>query len=53
MQAGRGQDLDRPVQEAMDTADEKELDTLLRKAMADMDPDARAVLIRKNGRLLK
>ena len=31
----------------MDTAGEKELDTLLRKAMADLDPDERAVLIRK------
>jgi DNA-directed RNA polymerase specialized sigma24 family protein len=31
----------------MDTRDEKELDTALRKAMADLDPDERAILIRK------
>jgi hypothetical protein len=47
VQAGHGQDLDGPVLEAMDTRDEKELDTVLLKAMADLDPDERAVLIRK------
>jgi DNA-directed RNA polymerase specialized sigma24 family protein len=44
---GHGQDLDGPVLEAMDNRDEKELDTVLRKAMADLDPDERPVLIRK------
>jgi DNA-directed RNA polymerase specialized sigma24 family protein len=44
---GHGQELAGPAQAAMDKGDDDEQDTLLRKALTDLSPDERAVLIRK------
>jgi hypothetical protein len=46
-QVGHGQELAGPAQAAMDKGDDDEQDTLLRKALTDLSPDERAVLIRK------